>query len=163
MSQYLTMEVEQEGPAKIIPGDLESGDLFFANNIPYSHDVVCAAAEKLNVKSIFDFVVSEELQSEAEVTAFGKTLDDLEDEDDDFELTEEIEDKINLVYYRIGPWYTVDEGIETGRILLKYFLENPELTESQPGSGVIGDLEEFLTALEEVKKRGKRFRLDYSY
>jgi hypothetical protein len=51
--------------------------------------------------------------------------------------------------------------METGRILLKYFLENPELIERR-ASGVIGDLEEFLAALEEVRKRGKRFRLDYS-
>lgn len=162
MSQYLTMELEAEGPAKRVCGQRRSGDLFFANNLPYCSDQVHAAAERLGVESVFAFAKGlEETRATAQRAVYGKPVAEFGDED---EITDEREDEVDRIYYSTGPWFEPAQGVRSATALIKHFEEHAyELAGSDYGEGVVPDLKQLLAALEEAQRRGRRFRLHYSY
>lgn len=163
MSQYLTMELENEGPARMMPGDLQSGDLFFANNLPYCRHVVDSVSARLGLPSIFYFSEGrEEARRQAEVAVYGKPEDELDE--DDPEITDETEAEVSRIYYSTGLWFTPEEGLRATVALLKYFVDNPvALQACRYGLGGVPDLAQLWVALQEAATRKRRFRLRFSY
>ena len=163
MSQHFTMEFEGEGPAKNVPGDLRSGDVYFANSITSCRREVDAAARRLGVRSFFDFAVEwESLQRAAEVAVYGKPVTELDEGDP--EETDAMQERVDRVYYRTGPWFTPEEGLRTADPLIEHF----EAGSGGPGgdagaAGVLHDLHHFKAALQVAAGRGRRFRLRLSY
>jgi hypothetical protein len=163
MSMYLTMELEREGPAKRVPGDRRSEDLFFANGMPYCFGPLDAAARRLGVASIFEFSRGlDEVRRAAETAVYGKPMGALNY--DDPKPTAKTEAEVDRIYYSSGPWFTTKEGLRTANALLMYFRDNEaELDDgSWQAQSVLPELEAFVSALREAQRRRKRFRLHYS-
>lgn len=161
MSRYLTLELEVEGPAKAVPGQRRSGDLFFANNLPCCFDEVQAAAERLGMDGVFDFAEGlDQTRSAAEAAVYGKSMKEFGPDD---EITDEREDEVDRIYYRTGPWFA-GSGDADGDGTDPAFRDQPPRTgRMPPRRGVVPDLKQLLEALEEARRRGRRFRLHYSY
>ena len=163
MSQYLTMWLRGIGPAKVVQSDPKSGDLFFANAIPWSFGVLHEAAEREGVFSIFDYAEGhDEAQRRAEIEVYGKPEDELDDEDP--EISDEMLARVRERASDIDPWYEPADGLETARALLQFFESNPTaLTEGGKFAASIPDeLRAFEVALHEAQKRGCQFRLRWS-
>ena len=163
MSSYLTMELEREGPAKRVAGERGSGDLFFANHLPYCFDPVHAAAQRLGIASIFEFAKGlDETRVQAEIAVYGKPMEEI-DGSEAVLPSEETEAAVSRIYYSTGPWFDPAEGLRTGNAMIAHFRGNPsELADCPNGDGVVRDLEALVNALQEAQRRGRRFRINYS-
>ena len=143
MSQYLTMWLRGIGPAKVVQSDPKSGDLFFANAIPWSFGVLHEAAEREGVFSIFDYAEGhDEAQRRAEIEVYGKPEDELDDEDP--EISDEMLARVRERASDIDPWYEPADGLETARALLQFFVTQtgrvkPGVTLRHQFLGSLGD------------------------